>query len=240
MLAVGTLATAAAAAPLSALAGVDVSPLDCAGAQACRIVSIYAVVFWMAMFVLAVVGGLLVYAAIRFRRKDESEPAQIHGNARLELAWTIFPLLVLLVIFTLTFTNMDYVRNGPPGQLTIAVTGQQFAWTYTYPNGFRTGDLRIPAGEVIRLDVTSKDVLHSFWAPRLGGQIYALPGQVNHGWLEANRPGTYYGQCNELCGAGHAIMLVKVIVLSQADYDRWYASVKPQASLPAPAARIWS
>jgi cytochrome c oxidase subunit II len=120
------------------------------------------------------------------------------------------------------------------------VTGVQFAWSYKYPNGFVADKLTIPAGEVIRLDVTSRDVLHSFWAPRLGGQIYALPGQVNHGWLEADRPGIYYGQCNELCGTGHAIMQVRVVVLSQADYDRWYASLKPQASVLAPAARIWS
>lgn len=241
MLAVLVPAVAAASTPLSASAAVDVSPLDCAGAQACRIQSVYAVVFWMAMFVLVVVGGLLVYAAIRFRRKDETEPAQIHGNPRLELAWTIFPLLVLLVIFTLTFANMDYVRNGPPGPITITVTGVQFAWSYKYPNGFVSDRLTIPAGQVIRLDVTSRDVLHSFWAPRLGGQIYALPGQVNHGWLEADRPGTYYGQCNELCGIGHAIMQVTVIVKSQADYDRWYAGLKPpQAALFAPAARIRS
>lgn len=237
MLAVLALSSAvvAAANPLSASAGVDVSPLDCAGANACRIVSVYAVVFWMAMFVLVVVGGLLVYAAIRFRRKDETEPSQIHGNARLEVAWTVFPLLVLLVIFSLTFTNMDYVRNGPPGPMTVAVTGQQFAWTYRYPNGFVTDRLTIPAGEVVRLTVTSKDVLHSFWAPRLAGQIYAIPGQVNHGWLQADHPGTYYGQCNELCGVGHAEMQVTVIVKSKADYDRWYAALKPQAAVLAPA-----
>ncbi|TMD09376.1 MAG: cytochrome c oxidase subunit II [Chloroflexi bacterium] len=225
-----------AATPLSASAAIDVSPLDCAGANACRIQSVYAVVFWMAMFVLAVVGGLLVYAAIRFRRRDETEPAQIHGNSRLEVAWTVFPLVVLLAIFTLTFTNMDYVRNGPPGPITITVTGQQFAWTYKYPNGFVAGTLTIPAGEVIRLDVTSRDVLHSFWAPRLGGQVYALPGQMNHGWLEADHPGTYYGQCNELCGIGHAEMQVKVVVMSKAAYDQWYAGLK--AAVFAPAARI--
>jgi cytochrome c oxidase subunit II len=239
VLAIGS-ALAAAATPLSASAGVDVSPLDCAGANACRIVAVYTIVFWLAMFVLVVVGGLLVYAAIRYRRKDETEPAQIHGNPRLELAWTVFPLLVLLVIFTLTFTNMDYVRNGPPGPITITVTGVQFAWSYKYPNGFVSDKLTIPAGEVIRLDVTSKDVLHSFWAPRLGGQIYALPGQMNHGWLEADHPGTYLGQCNELCGVGHAIMQVTVIVKSKADYDRWYAGLKPAAAVFAPAARIWS
>jgi cytochrome c oxidase subunit 2 len=225
ILAVGG-AAAAASSPTPALAAIDVSPLHCAGPQACRIVDVYTVVFWLAMFVLVVVGGLLVYAAIRFRRRDETEPAQIHGNARLEVAWTVFPLLVLLVIFSLTFANMDYVRNGPPGPMTIAVTGQQFAWTYKYPNGVVRGTLTIPAGEVVRLNVTSRDVLHSFWAPRLAGQIYAIPGQVNHGWLQADHPGTYYGQCNELCGVGHAEMQVTVIVMDKAGFDRWYAALK--------------
>lgn len=231
-----TGAAAMALTPLSAFAGPDVSPLHCAGPQACRIVDVYTVVFWLAMVVLVVVGGLLVYAAIRFRRRDESEPAQIHGNPRLEVAWTVFPLLVLLVIFTLTFANMDYIRNGPQGPITITVTGVQFAWSYKYPNGFVADTLRIPAGTVVRLNVTSRDVLHSFWAPRLGGQIYAIPGHMNHGWLQADHPGTYLGQCNELCGVGHAIMQVTVIVLSKADYDRWYAGLKPATALFAPTA----
>lgn len=233
-------AVAVAATPLSASAGVDVSPLHCAGPNACRIVDVYTVVFWLAMVVLVVVGGLLVYAAIRFRRRDETEPAQIHGNARLEIAWTVFPLLVLLVIFSLTFANMDYVRNGPSGPITITVIGQQFAWTYKYPNGAVADKLTIPAGEVVRLNVTSRDVLHSFWAPRLGGQIYAIPGQVNHGWLQADTPGTYYGQCNELCGINHAEMQVTVVVMSKAGYDRWYAGLKPATAVFAPAAWIRS
>src|SRR5207245_10846401 len=130
-------------------------------------------------------------AAIRARRRAATEPSQIHANSRLEVAWTVFPLVVLLAIFTLTFTNMDYVRNGPPGPITITVTGQQFAWTYKYPNGFVAGTLTIPAGEVIRLDVTSRDVLRSFWAPWLGGQAYAPPVQVHAGWRAVDDPGPY-------------------------------------------------
>jgi cytochrome c oxidase subunit 2 len=203
----------------------SVSPLDCAGPAACRIVNVYLFVFWMAMFVLVLVGGLLIFAAIRFRRRGEAEPVQVHGNPRLEFAWTAGPLLMLLFIFGLTFSSMDFVRNGPQPDLTIKVTGQQFAWTYTYPNGHSRGlDLTIPAGKVIRLEVQSRDVLHSFWVPRLGEQIYAIPGQVNHGWIEASNPGTYLGQCNELCGKGHWSMQITVRVLSQSAYDTWYAS----------------
>jgi cytochrome c oxidase subunit 2 len=223
-LAAGSVAIALS--PLTAQAA-DVSPLDCAGPNACRIAGLYIVVFWVAMFVLVVVGGLIVFAALRFRRKSDAyEPPQVHGNSRLELAWTAFPLVILLVLFSLTFTNMEYIRNGPPPALTVKVTGQQFAWSYTYPGNVRSDTLRIPVGRPIRLEVTSRDVLHSFWSPRLGGQIYAIPGQINHGWIQADQPGTYFGQCNELCGTGHWLMSVRVIALSQSAYDSWYAQAK--------------
>lgn len=209
---------------------VDVAPLDCAGPNACTIAGLYTIVFWVAMFVLVVVGGLIVYAALRFRRRsDAEEPAQIHGNARLEVAWTAFPLVILLVLFTLTFSNMDYIRNGPAPSMTVRVTGVQFSWTYTYAGNVHSDTLRIPIGKAIRLEVTSKDVLHSFWSPRLGGQIYAIPGQINHGWIQADRAGTYFGQCNELCGTGHWLMQVRVIAMTQGQFDTWYAQARKQA-----------
>jgi cytochrome c oxidase subunit 2 len=207
----------------SAAGAVDVNWTNPAGPNARRIVELYTVIFWVAMFVLVVVGGLIVYAALRFRRRsDDDQPEQIHGNSRLELAWTVFPLVVLLVLFSLTFGNMDYIRNGPPAQMTVKVVASRFAWLYQYPGGVRTDVLRIPVGTVVRLEVTSVDVLHSFWAPRLGGQIYANPAYPNHGWLQADRRGTYYGQCNELCGIGHADMMVTVMALSQSEFDTWY------------------
>ncbi len=208
----------------------SVSPLDCAGPNACRIVFLYTWVFWIAMFVLVVVGGLIVYAALRFRRRDEQEPAQVHGNGRLEIVWTAAPFAILLFLFILTAANMGYINRGPSPQMTIDVVGQQFAWTYTYPDAkVRSDTLRIPTGEVIRLRVTSRDVLHAFWAPRLAGQIYAVPGHVNEGWLQADQPGTYLGQCNELCGIGHQLMSVKVIAMKPADFEKWYAEERAKA-----------
>jgi cytochrome c oxidase subunit II len=227
----GAAAALAALAPHAASATVtpvSVSPLDCAGPNACRIVDIYAIVFWMAMFVLVVVGGLIIFASIRFRRRDDTEPAQIHGNPRLEFAWTLVPFVMLLFIFGLTFQSMDFVRNGPKEDMTIRVTGQQFAWQFQYPNGKQRGDLIIPTGKVVRLEVMSKDVLHSFWVPRLGGQVYALPGRLNHGWIEASQAGVYLGQCNELCGIGHAMMQIQVTAMTPSSYDTWYTSFSNQ------------
>ena len=216
------LALAAALMPIVA-AAVNVSPLDCAGPNACDIVSIYTGIFWIAMVVLLGVGGLIVYAALRFRRKDDVEPSQVHGNTRLEIVWTAIPFLIVSFLFVRTTLRMDYVRNGPPPNLTIQVTGVQWAWTYKYPNGKTSSTLTIPVNQVVRLEVTSRDVLHSFWVPRLGGQVYAIPGQTNHGWIEASQTGEFDGQCNELCGLGHYGMLVVVDAVSQNDYQAFLA-----------------
>ncbi|MDQ6883259.1 MAG: cytochrome c oxidase subunit II [Candidatus Dormibacteraeota bacterium] len=210
---------------------VSVSPLDCAGPNACAIVDIYTGIFWIAMAVLVIVGGLLIYAALRFRRRDEVEPRQVHGNTRLEIVWTLIPVVIVSYLFIRTTLRMDYVRNGPPPALTVKVVGVQFAWQYIYPDSrVRSDTLVIPIKQPIQLQVTSRDVLHAFWAPRLGGQIYAIPGQQNHGWLQADRPGVYLGECNELCGVGHYAMQVKVQAMTPDAYQAWYAQRQKQAS----------
>jgi cytochrome c oxidase subunit II len=230
------LAAAAALLPITAGA-VSVSPLDCAGPNACDIVSIYIGIFIIAMAVMVIVGGLLVYAALRFRRRDDREPPQVHGNARLEIVWTAIPVLIVSFLFIRTTLRMDYVRNGPPAQQTIQVTGVQWAWLFKYPNGKSASTLTIPVNQVIQLKVTSRDVLHSFWVPRLGGQIYAIPGEENHGWIEASQTGQFLGQCNELCGTGHASMFLEVDAVSNADYQAFLAG-KPTGGGPALAEKV--
>lgn len=215
-------------ATLVGVRGVNVTPLDCAGPNACDIVSVYTSIFWLAMAVLVIVGGLLVYAALRFRRRDDHEPAQVHGNPRLEILWTAIPVVIVSFLFIRTTLRMDYVRNGPPPQQTIQVTGIQWAWSFKYPNGKTSfGTLTIPVGQVVRLQVTSKDVLHSFWVPRLGGQIYAKPGYQNNGWIEASQPGSYYGQCNELCGVAHYAMTLQVNAVSADQYQAFLSGAAP-------------
>jgi cytochrome c oxidase subunit II len=232
------LGVVAAFAPISA-AAVNVSPLDCAGPNACDIVSVYTSIFWIAMAVLVLVGGLIVYAALRFRRRDDREPPQIHGNTRLEIVWTAIPVLILSFLFIRTTLRMDYVRNGPPPQQTIQVTGIQWAWSFKYPNGRTSGSrLVIPVGQVVRLQVTSKDVLHSFWVPRLGGQIYAKPGYQNSGWIEASKAGAYFGQCNELCGLAHYAMTLEVDAVSDADYQAFLSGAPPPGAGPALAEKV--
>ncbi|MDQ6711806.1 MAG: cytochrome c oxidase subunit II [Candidatus Dormibacteraeota bacterium] len=213
---------------------VSVGPLDCAGPNACDIVNVYTSIFWIAMAVLVIVGGLLVYAALRFRRTNDREPAQVHGNPRLEILWTAIPVVIVSFLFVRTTLRMDYVRNGPPPAQTIQVTGIQWAWSFKYPNGKTSfGTLTIPVGQVVRLQVTSKDVLHSFWVPRLGGQIYAKPGYQNSGWIEASQTGSYYGQCNELCGVSHYAMTLQVNAVSADQYQAFLSGAPPPGGAAA-------
>ena len=218
---------------------VNVSPLSCAGPQACDIVNLYAGIFWIAMAVLVVVGGLIVYAALRFRRKDDREPSQVHGNARLELLCTAVPVVIVAFLFVRTTLRMDYVRNGPPPQVTVQVTGVQWAWGFKYSNGKSSfTKMMIPVGQVVRVEVTSRDVLHSFWVPRLGGQVYAIPGQMNHGWIEASQPGQYFGQCNELCGLYHYSMTLEVDAVTPQQYQAFLSGAPPPGGGPAPGEKV--
>ena len=184
--------------------------------------------------VLLGVGGAILYACLRFRRRSDDEiPAQIHGNPRLERAWIIGPSVLLFALFILSVVNVGYLRNGPSpatpagrDPVTIRVTGQQFYWTFTYPNGkssLRT--MEIPVNTPIDLTTISKDVIHGFWVPALGAKIDALPGIANHAFIEASELGIFQGQCYEFCGVGHDAMLITVKVVSKAQYRSYLGTL---------------
>ncbi|MHB1499780.1 MAG: cytochrome c oxidase subunit II [Candidatus Dormibacteria bacterium] len=190
--------------------------------------------FWVFTAVSAVVlvgvGGAIVYAAFRFRRRSPDEmPKQVHGNSRLERAWTIGPLVVLVVLFTLNLVNVGYLRHGPnpasPAarqEIHVKVVGRQFYWTFYYPNGkYSLRTLEIPVNVPVAISTESLDVIHGFWVPQLGAKIDALPGIVNHAFIEGNRIGTFGGQCYEFCGVGHDQMLITVKVVTMAQYQSY-------------------
>lgn len=189
---------------------------------------------FVSIFVLgifALVEGLLIAFVVRYRRQKRSrfeDGAQIHGASRLELAWTAFPVVVLFLIGAFVFVELPGIKDipsaGARGQLEIEVIGRQYYWQYEYPNGVIAIDtMRAPAGVPVRLEVTApnSDVIHSWWIPALGGKIDAIPGTVNETWFQAESPGTYTGQCAELCGLEHARMLASVEVLPEAEFAAW-------------------
>jgi cytochrome c oxidase subunit 2 len=225
----------ALAGAVPALADTDAkgqSSIDPAGPAAQHIRDLWMIVTIPALIVLLAVGGAIIYAAFRFKERDPKfMPKQIGGNNAMEFTWTVIPALVLFILFGISVPQMFYLRHSPaPTGLHITVYGQRYSWSFLYPNVkkevFDGSVLYIPAGQPVNLDIKSKDVIHSFSVPRLAGRLDAIPGQTNTLWLQADQPGTYYGQCTELCGTGHATMLVTVKALSAADWQAWYTKLQ--------------
>lgn len=191
---------------------------------------------WPALVVMILVLGVIVVMLLRFRRREgDPIPKQTHGNMPLEIGWTIIPTLVIMGFVgvpMLFFGIFDIGREPSADAYPITVTGQRFDWVFTYPEilddrsgepVFTIRELYIPAGKEIALTLTSIDVNHSFGVPRLAGTRDAFPGEGHEEvmWIIADEPGSYAGQCRELCGTGHATMLITVIAMSEEDFEDW-------------------
>jgi cytochrome c oxidase subunit II len=196
-----------------------------------RINHVYYVVFGFTAAIFVIVETVLVVFIWKYRsrgRGREVEGAQVHGNTRLELIWTVLPAIILAVIGVVVFIELPKIADVPAAnasdRLNITVEGHQYYWQFDYPNGARSiGDLHVPAGKVVYLTIRSPDVAHSWWIPQLGGKTDAIPGRTNHTWFTAERVGTFSGQCAEFCGVFHEAMHATVIATSDADYQRWLA-----------------
>ena len=206
-----------------------------------RIDRLFDPVFWIAVAVFFLVEGLLVYALIRFRSRsgDRGLPKQVHGNRRLEIAWTIAPALILAGIAVPTVGTIFSLSERPPGNLLeVEVVGHQWWWQVEYPGleVVTANEIHIPTGRPIYLTLESKDVIHSFWVPKLAGKQDMVPGHVNRITLIADRPGTYLGQCAEYCGASHANMRFQVMAQTPAEFNAWVAGQRQAAVQPGNAA----
>jgi cytochrome c oxidase subunit 2 len=138
----------------------------------------------------------------------------VHGHTRLELIWTVIPVLILCAIGTVVFFQLPKIDSAPASTnpLQITLEAHQFYWQFDYPDKTRSiNTLYVPVGRVVDLKVIATDVIHSWWIPALGGKIQAIPGRINHTWFMAEKPGTYEGQCAELCGVYHASMVARVV-----------------------------
>lgn len=196
------------------------------GVGAQDITSLWWVIFWMAAGVFVVVEGLLLYAAIRFRRRPNSPiPRQIAGNTPLEIGWTALPAVILLAVLVATFTTMRAVASPVPNALQVNVIGHQWWWEFQYQvNGklITTEDeLHIPVDQPVTLHVESADVIHNFWVPELDRKVQAIPGHDNIIPIKATKVGTYQAFCAEYCGLEHALMRAIVIVQTPAAFNTW-------------------
>jgi cytochrome c oxidase subunit II len=191
---------------------------------------------WIALFTGAIfilVEGTLLLFVFRYRRGGRDRTAegpQVHGATRLELIWTAIPVLILAAIAGFVFYELPGIKNVPAakaqgGPLDIRVDAHQFYWQFTYPNGAVSIDeMHVPAHRIVRVDIYSQDVAHSWWIPALGGKFDAIPGRHNLTWFQANQVGTYRGRCGEFCGVFHAAMKAQVIAQSPGDYQSWLST----------------
>ena len=201
--------------------------------------NLWLLVFWVATAVFVLVEGALVYAVWKFRERkdDERRPRQTHGNTALEITWTIIPAVLLAVVTVPMLDGLFEMRRVPTGNvLYINVTGHQWWWEFEYideraPDGrtiVTANELHIPAGRNVYLTMTSADVIHSFWVPKLNGKRDVVPGRITNLTLHADGPTPpgrpHLGQCAEFCGLAHADMRIRAFVHDPAGYEDWVSA----------------
>ncbi len=205
------------------------------------------------LFVLA----LLIWIVIRYNAKSNPIPAKFSHNTTIEIAWTVIPVIILMVIAIFSFRLLFAYNDMPKPYMTVKATGYQWYWGYEYPDQKiseitslpltkEQADAKkvpyllaadkamvVPVNKVVRVQVTGADVIHAFALPAFGLKTDAIPGRLNETWFKAEKVGTYYGQCSELCGVDHSNMPIEIEVVTQAQFDAW---VKSKTAPPAPAA----
>src|SRR3954447_20799215 len=173
--------------------------------------------YWFAtvisLFVFAVVAAVLIYVLLNFRVKpgDMSDGPPVHGHTTLEIVWTVIPTILVTAISIVSAVVLAQNSDAGSDPLKVKVTGQQFAWTFTYPNGKTFGALRLPVDRHVKLTLTANDVIHSFWVPEFAQKQDAVPGDEHTLVITPTETGTYPVICTELCGLGHAIMRSEAI-----------------------------
>ncbi len=211
--------------------------------------SLHALVTTLMIIVVVFVAALLGVVIYKFDAKRHPVASRTSHNTLLEVAWTILPVLILVVIAIPSFRLVYFEDRTRDADLTIKVTGHQWYWEYAYPDSsnlhfdsymvtddaLKPGQLRhlavdnqlvVPAGKNIRILTTGTDVIHSFFIPSLGVQRYAIPGRTIETWMKIDKPGDYYGECNQICGTNHSQMPISVHAVTDAEYKTWLEQAK--------------
>ncbi len=220
------------------------STFDAKGPIAQMQLDLFKVTLYVTGFLFITVGGALLYTLIRFRERQGDEkkpfPSQMHGNPLIEVSLIGFSTLCLVIIAIPTVRGIWIQEElpahvAPEDVLEITVRGYQWWWVFEYPEqGIITAnELAIPKGRVVKLNLRSADVIHSFWLPKIAGKTDLMPGRQNSMWIQADEEGHYYGQCAEFCGEAHAYMLFRTDVFSEERWEQWVAHQQKEAAPPA-------
>ncbi len=222
-----------------------------------HIQSLHTLVLWIITLITLFVGGLIVWVLYRFNAQRNPVPSRVSHHTGLEVAWTVIPVLILVVIAIPSFRLVYFEDRTTAADMTIKVTGHQWYWEYTYPDqgnvdfssyyikdDDQTPHLRlldvdnplvVPAGKNIRILTTSADVIHSFFIPSLGVQRYAIPGRTIETWVRVDKPGQYYGECNQICGTNHSFMPISIRAVTPEEFTAWVQQAKTKFAADAPA-----
>ena len=229
------------------------STFDTLGPVAENQLFIFWVIFWAGLVVFIAVEGALLYMVFKFKRRDDQDPAQTHGHTRLEIAWTIVPILILILPAWWTVDGIFYMdagrfvsangqSDGQAKYLEVDVIGHQWWFEFRYPHPNNPGEqiavaneMYVPVGEPVVFLLDSTDVIHSFWVPKLGGKVDMIPNNDNMLWYQADKPLEFFGQCAEFCGVSHANMRFKVIAVPREEFDAWLLHQANPAPEPSDA-----
>jgi len=181
----------------------------------------FIIILGISVFFLISITAVMIYFVIRYSRKRNPKATNIEGNTKLEIIWTVIPLILVLIMFYFGWLGYRPMRQVPEGAIPIKATGQMWSWNFEYPNGKKSAELVVPLNKPVKLDLFSLDVLHSLYIPAFRIKEDVVPGKDNYMWFTAQIEGEYDLFCAEYCGDRHSYMLSKVIVLPEAEYNDW-------------------
>lgn len=182
----------------------------------------FALIFGVSVLLLAGIVGCMLWFAWRYQRKRHPQAADIHGNTLLEILWFVLPTIIVLGMFYFGWTSYKALRSVPADAMTVQVTGRMWSWAFEYPNGRRAAELVVPVGRAVKLDMTSTDVIHSFYVPAFRIKTDTVPGMQTYAWFRPEEKGEYDILCAEYCGLKHANMLSVVRVVEAEEFNQWY------------------
>lgn len=183
---------------------------------------VFLYIFALSVIFLGLITFLMLYFLFKYSRKRHPHGVDIEENVKLEIAWTVIPLILFLTMFYFGWTNFNYMRNVPRDAMVIQVTARQWAWSFTYPNGKRSTELVVALGKPVKTELHSLDVIHGFYIPAFRIKEDVVPGKDNYTWFTPTKLGSFDIECTVICGVNHANMLSKVVVVPVADFEAWY------------------